>query len=97
MKSLSSLITAIGLTRASDSDVREGLLGYVTFTIANTWLIDGITLRRTAKGRPTLSYPAKTDRHGRRRSFVRPLDDPSRRAIESAVFEALGVEQEDAS
>ena len=91
---ITSLITSIGFTPASDRDVREGLIGYVTAVVGDVLLLDGITLRMTADRRPVLSFPARTDRRGRKHGYLRPVDDDARRAIEAAVFEALGVDPE---
>lgn len=87
-------ITSVGFTSASPTDVRTGLLGWVTCVIDDALLIDGITLRRTADGRITLSYPARRDGSGRQHFFVRPLDDDARRYLERQIFAKLGVEHE---
>lgn len=87
-------ISGVTLHAAPPEDVRRGLLGWVTCTIADALVLDGITLRRTLEGRLTLSFPARSDRRGRQHPFVRPLDDPTRRAIEAAVFRALGLDGE---
>ena len=89
---VATLVTSIGFTGASDSDVREGLVGFVTCVIGGVLQLDGICLRMTADRRPTLSFPARTDRLGRKHAYVRPVDDAARRAVEAAVFEALGVD-----
>ena len=66
----------------------KAALGYVAIEYGSLQL-DGIVLRRTAAGRLTLSYPARTDRAGRRHSYVRPVDDDARVAIEHAVLRQL--------
>ena len=73
--------------RASDNDVRSGLLGYISVFIGDL-VLDGIVLRRTAGGRLTLSFPARTDRMGRRHPYVRPVDDGARQAIEATILSA---------
>ncbi|MBK8980672.1 MAG: hypothetical protein IPM29_32620 [Planctomycetes bacterium] len=80
--------------RASDQDIRTGLLGFLSVFIGPL-VLDGITLRRTASGRLTLSFPARTDRAGRKHSYFRPADDAARVAIEAAIFEALGIGAEE--
>ena len=90
-------ITSAAFTNASHSDVRAGLIGYVTCVLNDTLLLDGITLRRTQAGRLTLSYPARRDGAGRQHHVVRPLDDDARRDLERQIFAKLGVEQEVAS
>lgn len=93
-RSTQSLVTGIGFVPAGPEDVRTGLVGYVTCVFADALLLDGICLRMTADRRPTLSFPAKTDRQGRRHALYRPVDDAARRAIEGAVFAALGIDPE---
>lgn len=91
---ITSLITSIGFTPASDRDVRQGLVGYVTCVVGGALLVDGVCLRMTADRRPVLSFPARTDRQGKRHAYIRPVDDDARRAIEAAIFEVLGVDPE---
>lgn len=71
--------------KGSDDDVRSGLLGYVSVFYSDV-ILDGLTVRRTADGRLTLSYPQRRDGQGRRHPIVRPIDDAARRRIERAVF-----------
>jgi DNA-binding cell septation regulator SpoVG len=77
-------------TRASDADIRTGLVGYVSL-FCGPWILDGVTVRRTADGRMTLSYPERRDGQGRRHPLIRPIDDAARQAIEKAVFGAATV------
>jgi len=79
--------------RASDADARSGLLGYLSVTY-HELILDGIVLRRTADGRFALSFPARTDRSGRRHAFIRPADDTVRQEIERELLWQLG-ERED--
>jgi hypothetical protein len=69
------------------------LLGYLAVSYG-ALLLDGITLRRTAEGRFALSFPARTDRAGRRHAYVRPADDEARRAIENTILAQLGQRQD---
>ncbi|MFO1053972.1 MAG: hypothetical protein U1F36_17280 [Planctomycetota bacterium] len=85
-------LSSVRFTRGSDQDVRAGLLGFVEFTIGERLRIDGVTVRRTRDGRLALSFPARRDRAGVDHPFIRPIDDATRRLLESAVFEALGIE-----
>jgi hypothetical protein len=48
----------------------------------------------TSDRRHTLSFPLRTDGQGRRHSYFRPLDDRTRRIIENAVFDSLGIPRE---
>jgi hypothetical protein len=84
-------ITRVRLTSASFHQSRAGLIGYVTLQYGDL-LVDGITLRVTSRGRPTLTFPARRDQRGREHPLVRPADRKTRDAIEAAVFAALGLE-----
>ena len=75
--------------RASDEDQRSGLLGYLSVTYGDL-VLDSIVLRRTADGRYALSFPARTDRSGKRHSYIRPADDQARQAIEAELLWQLG-------
>ncbi|MBZ0150650.1 MAG: hypothetical protein K8J09_03890 [Planctomycetes bacterium] len=79
--------------RGSDDDRRSGLLGYLSISYGDL-LLDGICLRRTSDARLTLSFPARTDRAGRRHSYIRPVDDTVRQEIEREILWQLG-ERED--
>ncbi|MFQ5425923.1 MAG: hypothetical protein ACE5EV_02460 [Gaiellales bacterium] len=76
-------------TTGSEADLRTGLLGYLSVEYGDL-VLDGIVLRRTASGRFALSFPARTDRVGRRHSYMRPIDDQARQAIEREVLGQLG-------
>ena len=73
--------------RGSDDDIRSGLLGYVSVYYGDL-ILDGITVRRTAEGRMTLSFPQRRDGRGRSHPLFRPIDDGARLRIEKAIFEA---------
>ena len=79
--------------RASDAELRTGLLGYLSIFYGEM-VVDGITLRRTVDGRFVLSFPARTDRRGQRHAYVRPVDDDARRAIERELLGQLGEQLE---
>ena len=79
--------------RASDEDARDGLLGYLSVHYGQL-VLDGITLRRTADDRYALSFPARTDRAGKRHSYIRPVDDDARREIEAEILWQLGEHEE---
>ena len=55
----------------------------------------GGAFRRKSDGGFALSFPAKTDRGGRRHAYVRPADDVARGAIEREILGQLG-QREDA-
>lgn len=71
--------------RGTDDDARGGLLGYISVFYGNL-ILDGLTVRRTADGRLTVSFPERRDRQGRRHPYVRPVDDAARLRIERAIF-----------
>jgi len=69
---------------ACAGDRAAGLLGWVSCSLGAVRL-DGIAVRRTRKGRSTLSFPrGRGHRHP-----VRPIDDEARKAIEREVFAAI--------
>lgn len=74
--------------RASDDDARTGLLGYLSVFYGDL-VLDSIVLRRTADGRFALSFPARTDRSGRKHAYIRPRDDEARGAIEREILGEL--------
>ena len=88
------IIDNVHLTSSSSSDVLDGLLGWIRCSINGELFLDGLTLRRTADGRLTISFPARRDRSGRLHPCVRPADDTVRRTIEDQVFAALGLSTE---
>ena len=77
----------------SDDEVRTGLLGYLSVTVGNL-VLDGITLRRTAAGKFAISFPARTDRHGNRHPYVRPIDDDARQQIEHELLRQIAQASE---
>lgn len=79
--------------RASDEEVRTGLLGFISVFVGDL-VLDGIALRRTAAGRLALSFPARTSRSGHRHPYIRPVDDDARLAIERAILGQLGQREE---
>ena len=78
--------------RGSDKDVRSGLLGFVSVFYGDL-VLDGITVRRTAEGRLTLSFPQRRDGRGRSHPLFRPVDDDARLRIEKAIFDAATIAQ----
>jgi len=76
-------------TPGSSRDVRAGLLGWIVVEFGGLARLDGITLRRTAAGRLTLSFPERRDRSGKRHAVVRPLDSDARQEIERQVLDQL--------
>ena len=97
MRAETELVADVAFVAATAVDRASGLLGWIAVTVVGGLRIDGITLRRTREGRLTLSFPERTDRAGRRHALVRPVNAEARRALEGAIFDALGlVRAEDA-
>ncbi len=82
-------ILILSFTSASADEQERGLLGWLSLDIDGLLLLDGVALRRTRRGQLALSFPSPTDRRGRRREVVRPLNAQARRTIEAAVLGAL--------
>ena len=89
MKSIT--LTEFRFTAANRMEMKTGLLGWIAFTINETLRVDGTTLRKTAGGRLTLSFPKKTNRDGRKHSIIWPINDTARQDMESQVFDALNL------
>lgn len=79
--------------RGSPGDEREGLLGWLSIELGS-FVIDNIALRRTSRGRFTLSFPSRISKNGLKHPIVRPIDDASRVAIEKEIFAQLGQREE---
>src|SRR5262245_36568163 len=87
-------VTDVRLTVASAADNASGLVAWLVITLNGVVRVDGLTLRRTLSGRPSLSFPARTDASGQQHPIFRPLDDETRRDIEGQVFARLGIDQD---
>lgn len=85
-------ISRIAFVRSTPVETRSGLLGWCSFTLGNLIRIDGVTVRRTRTGRLALGFPSRRDRAGIAHPYLRPVDDVTRRQLEDAVFEALGID-----
>ena len=81
-------VTSVTLTPSRPLDQAEGLLGWVAVELNGELVVTGITLRRTRQGDLDLSFPARTDRRGRKHPIVR-VDDELRAAIEREVLGEL--------
>src|SRR5262249_17219481 len=71
--------------KAGDADQRDGLIGFLSLFVGDL-IVDNVTLRRTLAGRYSLSWPARTDRLGRKNALVRPVDRRTRERIEREVL-----------
>ncbi len=74
--------------KADAEQARDGLVGFLSLFVGDL-IIDNVVLRRTLDRRYTLSWPARTDKHGKKHPSVRPLDDTVRRRIEAQIFAEL--------
>lgn len=79
--------------KASEAEIRTGLCGYLS-AVYGALVLDGIVLRKTADGRYALSFPARTDRSGKRHSYIRPVDNEARETIERELLWQLGEHPE---
>lgn len=82
-------ISQLTFVAAAESDRSNGLLGYLSFVLGGTLRIDGVTVRRSAVGHIALSFPERTDRHGRRHAIVHPIDRDAQLRIERTILEML--------
>ena len=83
-------MSVVAFTSAPPHKQERGLLGWLSLEIGPL-LLDGVALRQTRRGRPTLSFPVRRDRAGRDHAIVRPIDRTARAAIEREVLAALGL------
>ncbi len=74
--------------KGTADDERQGLLGFISVTYG-PWVFDGLTLRRTADGRLAVSFPARSDRSGRKHALIRPIDNEAREAVERELLRQL--------
>jgi hypothetical protein len=74
--------------RGTDEEIRTGLLGYLS-VFYGALILDCIVLRKTTAGRFALSFPARTDRWGRRHAYFAPIDDAARQQIERDILKGL--------
>ena len=82
------VVSNVVFSPASRTDARTGLLGFVRFRLGDGPEIDGVTVRRTLRGKLALSYP----RRGRDHFAVRPLDETTRLHIERQVLAGIGLD-----
>ena len=82
------LVSDVGFSAATPSQVQQGLVGYVTLIVLDA-LRTECTLRRTTDGRLTISFPIRRDSMGRAHSKIAPASAAAHAAIEAAVLRAL--------
>lgn len=88
---MTSRVTNVRFTPATCRDVRSGLLGFVSFLLGGCMHVDGVSVRKTAAGRTTLTFPARRDSRGQDHPYLRPVDQQTRISIESQIFASLGL------
>lgn len=81
----------LAFRRATAADRRTGFLGTVKCVFAGGLVLDHVSVRRTAGGRVTLSFPMSRTRSGRARHVARPFDDDARIAIEAAILAQIDI------
>lgn len=86
-------LSGLRFTPAPPDNADCGLLGFVSFILADAVVLDCVAIRRTRDGRVVLSFPLKHDQAGRQHSLVRPVNDAARQAITRAVVEALQLRE----
>lgn len=87
------VVRVLTWVKAGEAEIRTGLLGWICVEYG-VLVLDGICLRRTADRRLALSFPARVDRAGRKHSYLRPVDDAARQAIEAEILWQLGERPE---
>ena len=74
--------------KASESDIKTGLLGYLSVHYGDL-VLDGLVLRRSADGRFLISFPARSDSSGRKHPYIRPANDEVRQRVERELLRQL--------
>ena len=87
-------IADVRFKAAPPEQAATGLLGWLSCSVNSTLRLDGLTLRRTADGRHSISFPMRVDGSLRRRFYVEPFDRRAYREFQAQVFRILGIEEE---
>jgi DNA-binding cell septation regulator SpoVG len=82
-------IGSVRFQRASHSQRRRGLEGWVSFILDDHLVVDGLALRLSPTNRYSFSWPARKDTDGRLHHHIRPLNEQSRDAIEGELLAQL--------
>lgn len=82
-------VTDVVFSPATAHEGARGLIGYVRLRLGGRLRLDGLTLRRTASGAMTVSFPVRRDRQGRSHTLVRLLGEDMRADFERQVIAAL--------
>lgn len=81
-------VTECNYVPAGFEGEQTGLYGFANVVFNDALKVEGIAVRRTLEGKPTLAWPTK-DKHGERFGVVFPIHDEARVALESAIFAAV--------
>jgi len=79
-------------TPAPRQVARRGLLGWVQGRLGGV-ILDGIAVRRTARGHLTIAFPTRRDGRGREHAVMQPVNRAAREAIRRQVLRAAGMEE----
>lgn len=82
-------IARVKVSAAPPAFRTNGLLGWTSFELCEPLHVDAVAVRPTDSGELRPSFPARTDWHGNKHFFLRPLSHAARRHVDSAVFDAL--------
>jgi hypothetical protein len=88
------VITNVRFSRAPEAMQRAGMLGWVRCVFAGVLELDGLSLRRTARGELRVSFPTRIDKGRREHTIIRPVGDGVQAAIEKQVIAAIDFEAE---
>jgi DNA-binding cell septation regulator SpoVG len=83
-------VSGLRFSPATRDDSALGLLGFASFLLNDAVRVDGVGVRRTIRGKLTLSWPTREDSAGQRHPLVHPISDDARLDLESQVLAALG-------
>jgi hypothetical protein len=84
-------VSEVRFARADDGLRATGLDGWVSFVLDGRFKVEGVGVRRTQSGRPTLAFAYRDDGYGRRWHYLKPINDETRRAIEEQVLAQLDL------
>ena len=81
-------ISEIKINLASNEQY-PGLKGFVSFILNGMFRIDGISIRKTEKGKLFLMYPCRTSANNSRFFYVNPICKEAKEAVDTAIFARL--------
>lgn len=85
-------IRVLQTVAGTPTEMKSGLLAWLTIDLDGTLILDGLTLRRTVDGRHCVSFPLRRDPKGNRHVLIQPVDSEARRRVEAAILEQLGLD-----